>query len=180
MKQQTLIALMISLTFFFGCQDSVYQEQGPLMYQGKEVLETTPSFVILEVKDGVMAKAGDPEVQIEANPPYGTVFGNESDSGNVYLSQGSEMLPAGSWIDQVNGEVFTTTLLSNSTVSFVNATTITITGATDCEYLNVDDEWVSITGDATVTAKAVSIDENGTCTIETSDKILMGHGGTVG
>lgn len=178
MNKQSLMSLFVVLGIFFGCEDTINQQQEPLTYHGVEVLETTPAFIF--PGNRVLAKGSAPKAQIEANPPYGTVYGHESDPSSVYLALGGELLPDGSWIDQIYEDLYETTLYNNSAISFESPATITITGAAQCKYLNVDDQWVPIQGDATVTVKAVSTGPNGTSTIETDSKVLMGHGGDNG
>ena len=178
MNRQSLMSLFVVLGIFFGCEDTINHQQEPLTYHGIEVLETTPSFIL--PGNRVLAKGSAPNAQIEANPPYGTVYGCESDPSNVYLAIGGELLPEGFWTDQIYEDFYGTTLFSNSVISFESPATIIITGAAQCKYLNVDDRWVPIRGDATVTAKAVSTGPSGTSTITTDSKMLMGHGGNSG
>lgn len=179
MNPRSFLALSIVLSIFFGCEDAINQQKEPLTYQGKVVLEITPSFVLTD--NGAMAKLNAPSAQIEEDPPDGTVYGLESDTNNVYLSQGSEMLPYGSWTDQIYEDVYSTTMYANTLISCEELTTITITDITpNCKYLNEFDDWVPIHEDATVTAKAVSTGPNGSATITTDSKILMGHGGDNG
>jgi len=161
---------------FFGCEDSVNQDS--LTYHGKEVLESTPSFVLPGGR--VMYKGSGPNVAIETNPPYGTVYGLITDTANVYLAQGGELLPDSTWTDQIYQNTYGTTLYSNSAVTFLSPATVTITNATNCMYLDVNDNWVPVTGDITVTAKAISAGLNGSCYFETDSKVLMGHGGQNG
>ena len=178
MKRQTLIALVIGLTIFFGCEDSIDQRQEPLTYHGKEVLETTPSFVISKI--GVSAKSLLPNSEIQADPPYGTVYGQISDPDNVYLAQGGELLPDSTWTDQIYADLYGATLFSNAGIYFKNPAIVTITNAIDCQYLDVNDVWVPVTGDATVTAQAVSTGAGGSAYIETDSLVLLGHAGTNG
>jgi len=178
MDRRSLLSLFLVLGVFFGCEDAIDQKQEPLTYQGKVVLETTPSFIFSG--KGVAAKGVAPNAELEISPPYGTVYGHASQPENVFLAQGGELLPNGSWVDQVFHDVYVTTLFSNGVISFDDPTTIVITGAAQCKYLNEDGQWVPIHGAATVTAKGVATGPNGTTTIETTSRINMGHGGTNG
>lgn len=160
---------------FFGCEDTINQE--PLTYHGKEVLETTPSFLI---PSGIMLKGEGPNSKIQTDPPYGTVYGHETDPNNVYLAQGGELLPDGSWTDQVYSDLYGATLYSNSGVHFETPAIVTLTNTTDCKYLDVNDVWIPVSGTVTVTAKAISVGTSGTTYMETGSKVLMGHGGNSG
>ncbi len=175
MDQKNKLMLLFVFGIFMGCEDKINQE--PLTYQGKEVLETTPSFLIPQ---GVMLKGEGPSSQIQVDPPYGTVYGHKTDPNNVYLSQGGELLPDGSWTDQVYSDVYGATLYSNSGVHFESPATVTLSNAVDVKYLDVNDNWVSVSGDATITAKAISVGPAGTTFMETGSKVLMGHGGQNG
>ncbi len=167
---------LLAFLFFFSCQEKINQPTELLTYHGKMVNETAASFLI--VGDNALFRTVAPCGQIEPLPPYGTVYGHESDPDNVYLSQGGEQLPSGSWTDQVNDETYTTTLFSNGVLTLENLTLITISNAVNTHYLDENGDWIDVDSDITVQANAVATGAGGVCDISTIDRgVLMAGGG---
>ena len=167
---------VLAFLFFFACQEKINQPTELLSYNGKIVTETVAPF--LGGGDGSLYRTVAPTGQIEHAPPYGTVYGHESDPNNVYLSRGEERLPSGSWTDQVNNETYTTTLFNDGTITFENLTVVTISNAVNTHYLNENGDWINIESDITLQAKAVTTGSNGVCDISTGDRgVLMAGGG---
>lgn len=167
---------LLAFLFFFACQEKINQPTDRLDYNGKMVTETVAPFLFSggNALFRTIASTG----QIEQSPPYGTVYGHESDPDNVYLSQGGEQLPSGSWTDQVYDDTYTTTLFSNATITFENLILITITNAVNTHYLDENGNWIDVNSGITIQANAVTTDSGGACDISTSDKgVLMAGGG---
>jgi len=166
MKSKVFLLILSLIVLFVACESKVTSPNTPLVYKGITVSETTPDFI----GGNRLAKTTESTAQIESDPPYGTVYGVDTDPDNVYLSNGSEVLPTGSWTDQVYQETYKTTLFSKSTAQFDGLTTVTITDAVDCYYLDATGTWVEVTSDITVETTAIKTGVNGTCSIEIQTK----------
>ncbi len=178
MKFRVSLIILTIIFILAGCESNLTQPPQELTYNGITVSESVPEFI----QPSVLAKTTDESAaQIEEDPPYGTVYGHETDPDNVYLSSGSEVLPSGSWTDQVYDETYKTTLYANTKATFDAPTTVTITDPVDCYYLNASGVWVEVTSDTTVETTAIKTGLNGTCTIESDVKCTFpGDGGENG
>lgn len=178
MNKQTKIAISIFtiILLMVGCQSDLNQPNEPLTYNGIVVSETTQKFT----NENVLARSTAANAQIENNPPYGTVYGHENDPDNVYLSQGGELLPNGSWADQVFNETYKTTLFGNSKAEFDNLASVTITNPVNMYYLDGNENWIQITSDTTVQTTAVTTGLYGSGDIESGTICRIGSGGSNG
>lgn len=176
MKKLILLTLGLVFLYVVGCDQPITQPEGALVYHGIQVKEGPAPF-ILNVSKGVRAKGTSPDAELESSPSDGTVYGLQTDSTNVYLAQGGEQLPGGTWIDNAYGNVFTTTLFANSTLTFSGLQTVTLIDPVNTSYMDANNTWVPVSTTQTVTAQAVATGENGSTDVETTGPVGIGGGG---
>ena len=174
MNNRFFLPLFTVLILLIACNSKLTQpENKPLTYNGIVVSESTPAFLS---SDGI-TRSTNSSGQIENDPPYGTVLGHENDPDNVYLAQGGEILPSGSWADQMFQAIYSTTLYGNTIAEFANTTTVTILNPIDCYYLNSIGNWVQVSSSQTVQTTVVKTGLNGSCTIQSNTLASIGNGG---
>lgn len=165
-KYFSLFASMMIV--FFACELDLVNHSQVITYCGKTVIETPAPFLING--DGALNRGSNSVGQIENSPPAGTVYGHENDPDNVYLSQGGEQLPKGSWSDQTYQELYSTSLYRNSSITFNELTLVTITSGNSCQYLDNNGIWNTVGNNITIYVKAVRTDEDGSCQVTTNAK----------
>ena len=176
MKKLIFLTIGFVVLWVMGCDQPVTPIEGELVYHGIQVKEGPAPF-ILNASKGVRAKGAFPDAELESNPNNGTVYGLQSDSSNVYLAQGGEQFPGGTWIDNAYGDVFTTTLFANSTLTFSGLQTVTLIDPVNTTYLDANNNWVAVSSTQTVTAQAVATGDAGSADVETTGPVGIGGGG---
>ncbi len=176
MKKLVLLVLSLAFLLVVGCDQPITQAGGVIVYHGIQV-KRGPAPFILNAPKGIRAKGANPDAELESNPSDGTVYGLQTDSTNVYLAQGGEQLPGGTWIDNAYGNVFTTTLFANSTLTFSGLQTVTLIDPVNTTYLDANNTWVAVSTTQTVTTQAVATGENGSTDVETTGPVGIGGGG---
>jgi len=176
MKTHKIISFLVITLMFISCNSNINQPDIPLLYNGIVVSESVPDFN----QNSSLSKSNSANAKIEQEPPYGTVYGHESDPDNVYLSYGGETLPQGAWADQVYQETYKTILFGNTSGSFSSLSTVTILSPVDCYYLDSSGNWIEVSSDVTVQTTSVRTSSNGTCVIQSNNKCDIGEGGGVG
>jgi len=156
---------ILALVLFLGRQsNNSSQPQEILTYHGKVVVESAAPW---------LAKGIEPAGKIEENPPSYTVYGQVNDT-NVYLAQGGEQLPIGAWTDQVLEDIYTVTLFQSSSITFETLTLVMLVDAVGCQYLDANNEWITVDSDMTVYVKAIVTGDDGSCIISTNKKCGFG------
>ena len=94
MKRFSLILSIIIATFFIGCDNSLVEPDNTLNYNGNTIQDIEAPFL-----SDVPAIAS---IQFDEIIPEGIVYGTVNSPENVYLAQGSEVMPSGIWVDNLN------------------------------------------------------------------------------
>ncbi len=140
-----------------------------LSYNGIPVTTTPAPFILNENQLGLITST---EIQLPL--PAGTVYGHADYPGEVFLATGGEALPAGAWLDNSYNYAFVANINSETQITFVELAYVVITGATGTQYLNTDNVWVPVVGDAAVWARSIITGVDGGCIIDTGTKFGIG------
>lgn len=170
MKWITIAFLILAVTLFVGCESTISEPNQTLNYNGSAVEQIQAPFIL----NGSGTESSG-RVQLDDIIPEGTVYGNLQYPGNVFMAAGSETLPAGSWVDNMNGMPVSIHLNSMGTILFAESAFVTIVDPVDVIYLDTNWEWRLLEGTESVQVNAVLTGAMGFCSI-TSD-VSFGIGG---
>lgn len=171
MKKHILILGIILL--IVGCQ-SINQQDRILYYKGLQVSESAPDF--LHPGQRVAARGETSGGQLDQTLPYGTVYGCVCDPDNVYLAQGGETLPPGTWSDQLYQETYTLYVSGNTSVSFNTTTMVDVQNPIDTYVMDSDGNWTNLSSGGTIQTTAIKTGQNGSCSLSVSTMCDIGGG----
>ena len=114
MRKSLGFLLITLLLVLGGCDQITAPDQLDLSYRGQPVLDTTPAWVL---GGHALARVNSGAVAVSDTISSSTVYG--TDTSNVYLATGGEVLPAGTWMDQASsGTTYTASLLKKTHLIF--------------------------------------------------------------
>ena len=161
MKKHILTLFLI--LFIAGCQSINNQQDQVLYFKGIQVSESVPDF--LHNDQRVAARGAVGGVQLDQTLPYGTVYGCVCDPDNVYLAQGGETLPPGTWSDQLYQDNYTIHVSGNTSVAFNTATTIEIQNPLDTYYQDSDGNWSPVLNNSIVQSTGIKTGQDSSCSL---------------
>lgn len=164
------LVVLLAVSLFIGCESPQDLSNEQTLYKGRVVLQERAPFVI----DGnSLSKDSDGLLILDETVPDGTVYGLKNDD-EVYAAEGGEVLPKKSWVDNVSNEPVEVSVTADMTISFEAPTQVTIVGAVDVTYIDVNGIEVVFTGSGVVEATQISTGSDGLLTIIVTAEFSIG------
>lgn len=146
----TTIALL-ALALFIGCENPGETANEQRLYQGQTILTEKAPFLI---NTNSLSKTPGAILVIDDAVAEGTVYGLETET-NVYAAEGGEVLPVGTWVDNLDAEPIEVNLGSGLIISFAEPTTVTIIDAEELIYIDSNGEEVLFSGSGVITTSEI-------------------------
>jgi len=173
MKRLSLILSVVAVTFFIGCNNQLVAPSGDNTYNGVQIQDYEAPYLLNNTGDEELSR-----LQIAELVPEGTVYGNVNDPDIVFAARGGEMLPAGSWVDNLYNSAFSTNIGGNAVLIFATTTTVTLTDPVDVVYLDEGYQWHLAENTMTIDANGIMTGASGTCGFTTDAQFGIGGEGS--
>jgi len=173
MKRLSLILSILAITLFIGCNNQLVAPSGDSTYNGVQIQDIEAPYLLNNTADESLGR-----LQIADLVPDGTVYGNVNDPDNVYFAQGGEILPAGSWVDNLDHSDFSTIVNSDAVLIFSATASVSLTDPVDMVYLDVSYQWHLAENSMMVDANGIMTGAAGSCSISTDAQFGIGGEGS--
>ena len=169
-----LFVVLVALTLFMACEAPEQDQNQVLTYRGTPIELGTAPFV----HENSLAKdEGKDPVVIAPSSAETTVYGLISEP-EVYLAEGGEALPIGTWVGSLDGEPVEVSVKSEVTITFETLSTVTIIQADNMNYINANGDSIVFSGSGVITASALSTGADGSVMFITNVQFEIGQEGT--
>lgn len=143
--------ILLSLLLIIGCESPGESQNEQSYYNGTEVELGKAPFLL----NSSLAKKSAGAVVISENSSTGTVFGLQTDA-RIYLSEGGEVLPEGTWIGNLQEEPVEAFIGSALILTFEEPTEVTLLDAKKVLYLDADGIEQIFSGSGVITTRKIS------------------------
>jgi hypothetical protein len=161
LKMRTTTLVLLALLLIVGCENPQDLSNEQTLYKG-QVVQNEPAPFLQNGNN--LAKDGDGLLTLAQEIPDGIVYGLEDDP-KVYAAEGGEILPAYSWVGNLNAKPLEVSCASKLAIRFESLAKVTIVEASNLIYIDENGIEVLFSGSGVIAAKEILTGADGNTTL---------------